>query len=220
MNTVSTQQGELFGALPVLAGGLEYRPEFISPDEEAQLLEEIAKLPLEHAAYKDYSARRRTTSFGSEYDFGENVLESAPAVPPFLLPLRDRFAEWIAISPERFAQALVSEYLPGTPLGWHRDVPQFEVIVGLSLGTPCRMRFRPYEADRADAGPGESFSLDLQPRSAYVMREASRWDWQHAIAPTPGLRHSITFRTLRRGWRRGGVKEAAKDPAQDPSTKP
>ena len=41
------------------------------------------------------------------------------------------------------------------------------------------------------------------------MREASRWDWQHAIAPTPGLRYSVTFRTLRRGWRRGRSEEGA-----------
>ena len=202
-------QGELFGALPVLPGGLEYRLEFITAEEEQALLEEFRKLPLENAAYKEYTARRRTTAFGSEYDFGENILEAAPAVPPFLFPLRDRLAEWLQIAPSRFVQALVSEYRPGTPLGWHRDVPQFEVIAGVSLGTPCRMRFRPYDPARDDASRAETFTLDLQPRSAYVMREASRWDWQHAIAPTPGLRYSVTFRTLRRGWRRGRSEEGA-----------
>jgi alkylated DNA repair dioxygenase AlkB len=38
-------------------------------------------------------------------------------------------------------------------------------------------------------------SVDLQPRSAYVLRGAARWDWQHSIAPTPALRYSITLRT-------------------------
>ena len=39
-------QGELFGALPVLPGGLEYRLEFITAEEEQALLEEFRKLPL------------------------------------------------------------------------------------------------------------------------------------------------------------------------------
>jgi alkylated DNA repair dioxygenase AlkB len=199
MSRMQVGQSDLFGALPVMLPGLDYVTDFISVDEESALLAEIAQLPLTEAQYKEYTARRRTTSFGSEYDFGANVLEAAPAVPDFLLALRDRIAGWLEIPAVKFAHALVSEYRPGTPLGWHRDVPQFEVIAGVSLGTACRMRFRPYEgkgASRADAG--ESFSLDLQPRSAYVMREAARWDWQHAIAPTPGLRYSVTFRTLRK----------------------
>jgi alkylated DNA repair dioxygenase AlkB len=184
-------QGELFGVLPVLPPGLQYSLELITPEEEARLIAEIGQLPLEEAKYKEYTARRRTTTFGSEYDFGANVLEAAPAVPPFLLPLRARIAAWVDVAPERFAQALVSEYRPGTPLGWHRDVGQFELIAGISLGTPCVMRFRPVDAK-------EGFVLELQPRSAYVMREAVRWEWEHAIAPTPGLRYSVTFRTLRK----------------------
>jgi hypothetical protein len=39
--------------------------------------------------------------------------------------------------------------------------------------------------------------MDLAPRSAYSMREEARWGWQHSIAPTPMLRYSVTFRTLR-----------------------
>jgi alkylated DNA repair dioxygenase AlkB len=204
--TVSTKgvpvdQGDLFGVLPVLPQGLEYVLDFIGADEEAALIEAIAQLPpqlaLKEAKYKEYTARRRTTTFGSEYDFGANVLEAAPAVPEFLLPLREKVAAWTDIPPARFAQALVTEYRPGTPLGWHRDVPQFEVIAGVSLGAACVMRFRPYEG-RAARARGDAFSLELHPRSAYIMRESARWDWQHAIAPTPGLRYSITFRTLRK----------------------
>jgi alkylated DNA repair dioxygenase AlkB len=40
-------------------------------------------------------------------------------------------------------------------------------------------------------------TIDLAPRSAYLMRDAARWQWQHAISPTKELRYSITFRTLR-----------------------
>ena len=45
--------------------------------------------------------------------------------------------------PAQFTQALVAEYQPGTPLGWHRDVPDFEDIVGVSLLNDAVMRLRP-----------------------------------------------------------------------------
>ena len=55
------------------------------------------------------------------------------------------------------------------------------------------MRFRPYPHRRNDR---TTLKLDLEPRSAYAMSGAARWDWQHAISPTRELRYSITFRTL------------------------
>jgi hypothetical protein len=48
------------------------------------------------------------------------------------------------------------------------------------------------------------FTLDLAPRSMYVLAGAVRWQWQHGIPPTPGLRHSITFRTPASDERRTG----------------
>jgi alkylated DNA repair dioxygenase AlkB len=117
-------------------------------------------------------------------------------LPDFLLPLREKAAAWAGVPHETFVHALVSEYRPGTQLGWHRDVPNFELIVGVSLGAPCRMRLRPYR-------PGERnlkedvIAIDLVPRSAYLMRGAARWQWQHSIPPTKELRYSITFRTGR-----------------------
>ena len=92
-----------------------------------------------------------------------------------------------------FAHALVTEYRPGTQLGWHRDTPEFGIVAGISLAAPCRMRWRPYPPSKSD----RALVLDLEPRSAYIMREDARWRWQHSIAPTKGLRYSITFRTLR-----------------------
>ena len=100
------------------------------------------------------------------------------------------------MQPIEFQHALVSEYSPGTPLGWHRDAPCFEVVAGVSLAGVARMRWRPYPPGTATARA--TFALDLPPRSAYIMRGAARWDWQHAVSPTRMLRYSITFRTLRR----------------------
>ena len=186
-------QGELFGGPSALPSGLVYQPEFISPEDERDLLAGIASLPLAEARYKEYTAHRRVASFGAGYDFGQNELTPAPSIAPFLLPLRDRLARWAGIAPEAFGYALVAEYRPGTQLGWHRDVPQFDLVAGVSLGSAARMRLRPYPPRRG----APTFDLPLAPRSAYILRDAARWDWQHAIAPTLSLRYSITFRTLK-----------------------
>ncbi|HEX6999192.1 MAG TPA: alpha-ketoglutarate-dependent dioxygenase AlkB [Gammaproteobacteria bacterium] len=187
-------QTELFRrALPE---GFEYRPDFLGRDEEAALLADLGGLPFAEAEYKEWRAKRRIVSYGGRYDFGSNELRPAPPVPPLLLPLRDRLASLAGLPAETFTHAVVTEYAPGAQLGWHRDVPSFEVVAGVSLGGWARMRFRPYPPRgrrRASA------HLDLAPRSAYVMTGPARWQWQHAISPTKELRYSITFRTLRGG---------------------
>jgi alkylated DNA repair dioxygenase AlkB len=187
-------QGELFGETTRLPDGLVYERDFISPAQEQDLLNEIGKLPLREADYKGYTAKRRIASFGSAYDFTSKALDPGPPLPDFLLPLRERIAAWLDLAATRFPHALVTEYRPGTALGWHRDVPQFEVIVGISLHSACRMRFRRYPPEKHSRK--KPLELRLQPRSIYVMRGTVRWRWQHSIPMTAGLRYSITFRTL------------------------
>ena len=189
-------QADLFDLGDRLPEGFVHQPAFLTPDEEAELLDRIRALPLEEAKYKQFKARRRTASFGSQYDFDVNALMPAPALAPFLDPLREKAARWLGLQPRQFVQALVSEYRPGAPLGWHRDVPQFELIVGVSLGGTCVMRLRPYRPGEKEAR-GDVISLTLEPRSAYVMRGPARWAWQHSIVATQELRYSITLRTAR-----------------------
>ena len=127
------------------------------------------------------------------HDFDAHALQRGGPLPAALEPLRAKAARWIGVAPEALVNALVAEYRPGTALGWHRDVPDFERVVGVSLGGACRMRFRrwpPRAPRRADV-----LSLELAPRSAYVLQGEARWGWQHSIAATPTLRYSITFRT-------------------------
>jgi alkylated DNA repair dioxygenase AlkB len=196
-----SSQGELFGNEAPLPEGFAYRPDFISTDEETALVEAIAALPLRPARYKTYEARRRILSFGFSYDFSANRLEPAPPIPAFLLALRQRAAAWLALDARDFEHALLTEYLPGTPIGWHRDSPDFETVVGVSLAGRCRMRFRPYPHLPRGGHPG--VDIELAPRSAYVLRHAARWRWQHHIPPAAEHRYSITFRTLRGGHARG-----------------
>jgi alkylated DNA repair dioxygenase AlkB len=189
------KQASLFAESRALPEGFVYRPDFLDGDEEAALIEKIARLPLCEAEYKQFTAKRRIASYGGRYDFSKGELLPAGDIPPFLLPLRERVAGWTAIAAVRYTHALVSEYQPGTQLGWHRDVPDFEEIAGISLGGRARMRLRPYPPVK---GRRElTRVLDLEPRSAYAISGEARWRWQHAISPTKELRFSITFRTRR-----------------------
>jgi alkylated DNA repair dioxygenase AlkB len=190
---VTLEQAELFGAVtPALPEGFVYQPEFLSIEEERALLDGIARLPLEQAKYKDYTARRRIAYFGHDYDFSANRLGDAPPIPAFLEPLRAKLARWMDIAASDFVTALVAEYRPGTPLGWHRDAPDYERVAGVSLGGRARMRLRRYPR-----GKDKPLALELAPRSAYQMTGAARWQWQHSIPATKELRYSITLRTLR-----------------------
>ncbi len=193
------QQAELFVQSSVLPIGLVYAPDFISADEEAALIAAIQILPLQSARYREFTAKRRTVSFDSQYDLTTNKVDSAPPLPQFLSPLRDRTAAAFDIPIAQFAHALVTEYETGAALGWHRDAMQFGIVVGISLASAARMRLRPYPP-RDNKREGV-ITLELAPRSAYVISGDARWRWQHSIPPTKALRYSITFRTLSRSKR-------------------
>jgi alkylated DNA repair dioxygenase AlkB len=172
--------------------GWRYQSEFIEPAEEAGLLRTFQGLPFEFAQYHAWTARRRIVSYGGRYDFSRAELEPAAPIPEFLLPLRARAAQWASVASAALGHAAIAEYTPGTQLGWHRDVPEFAIVIGVSLQGHARMRFRPYPHKQGDRS---TFVIDLAPRSIYLMRDAVRWNWQHAISPTPELRYSITFRS-------------------------
>jgi len=180
------------GALPQ---GLTYQPGFLSAAEEAELIALVQGLPLKQAQYKNYTARRKVVSYGGRFDYDTNELLPSGELIAALHPLRARVAEWAGVAPHALAHTLVAEYAPGTPLGWHRDVPNFEDVFGVSLGGEAVLRFRPYPPDaprREDV-----LKLTVAPRSVYALRGEARWGWQHSVAPVDELRWSVTFRTAR-----------------------
>ena len=180
------------GALP---DGLEIQSEFLSRAEEAVLIELVRQLPLQEAKYKEYTARRRVVSYGGKFDYDSNELLPSGELIDALQPLRARVAVWAGVEPQALVHTLVAEYAPGTPLGWHRDVPNFESIFGVSLGGCAVLRFRPYPPDRPRKK--DVIKLQIAPRSIYALRGTARWGWQHSVAPVNALRWSITFRTAR-----------------------
>lgn len=172
--------------------GLVYRPNFITAKEEAELIKTIEWLPLRNAKFGEYTAKRRSMAFGWWYDHDKEKFVPGSPLPDFLIPLTRKVAKWLDIPNKRVVEALINEYTPGTPIGWHTDREKFEHVVGVSLAGWCTIRFRPY----ATQAKKDTLSLELEPRSAYIMQKDVRWKWQHSVPPTKTLRYSITFRTL------------------------
>jgi alkylated DNA repair dioxygenase AlkB len=168
------------------------REELITPGEEAALLEVLARIQLGAYVMHGTAARRRVAYFGVGYGDVEQLHVRSPALPDELLPLRARCAELAGVAPEALAQVLVTRYPPGAGIGWHRDMPAFGIVVGVSLAKPCRFRLR-----RMGASARGALTLTLRPRSGYVLAGAVRWRWQHFIPPVEAERWSVTFRTLR-----------------------
>jgi len=175
---------------PALPAGFHYRENFVTEIEEQALLGAIADITFSDFEMRGVVARRRVAFFGQSY--------SRP-LPAFLRPCRARIALWAGVDAEAFAMALINEYRPGTPIGWHRDAPQYDVVAGISLLSTCRMKFRPYHSPAAPKGSRRAATQQvvLAARSAYLMTQAARTAYEHHIPPVAELRYSITFRTLR-----------------------
>ena len=182
----------LFDVPPDLPAGFVYRPEFLSADEERTIAAELATLPFEPFQFRGYEARRRVVSFGWKYDFTRTKLEAAEPIPDFLADARARAEAFAGVAPGGLQQLLINEYLPGAPIGWHKDRPVFADVVGISVQAPCTFRLR-----RRTAGGFERKSITLEPRSAYLISGEAREAWEHSIPPVEQHRYSVTFRSFR-----------------------
>ena len=194
--------GSLFE--PDTPPGFLYQADFISEHEEHRLVDDISRVAFSSFEMRGVVARRRVAFFGASYDAGSAEI---PPIPDFLLPLRERVAELANRDAAEFAMALINEYPPGAPIGWHRDAPQYDIVAGVSLLSPCRMKFRPYISPSAAAAASHAtrrtatHGITLEPCSAYLIAGDARSRYEHHIPAVATLRYSITFRTLRQGDR-------------------
>ncbi|MDF3020234.1 MAG: 2OG-Fe(II) oxygenase [Steroidobacteraceae bacterium] len=179
-------QANLFDDTP---GGFAARADFISEAEERALIAHCEALPFQPFAFHGWFGKRETVSFGWRYDFNDARVHAAPPIPEFLLPLRERAADFAGLVAADFEQALVIRYDAGAGIGWHRDRPVFDRVVGISLLAPCVLRFR-----RREGRAFRRFVVDALPRSAYLLSDEIRHEWEHSIAPMETRRFSITFR--------------------------
>jgi alkylated DNA repair dioxygenase AlkB len=159
--------------------------------EEQDLARHIAQLPLKEFEFHQFRGKRRVVSFGFRYDYNDRALREAADVPEFLCPLRDRAAQFAGVHADDIDHVLVTEYSPGAAIGWHRDKAEFDRVVGVSLLSPCRFRFR-LKRDST----WERTAITLEPRSIYLLSGPARTQWEHSIPAVDRLRYSITFRNL------------------------
>lgn len=183
----------LFGVTdPDAPEGFRYQPEVVTSRDEAELLVHIRALPFREFEFQGYTGRRRVVSFGWRYDFEARRLHKVDDIPEFLLALRKTAARFAGMPPAALQHALVTEYAPGAPIGWHRDKAVFGEVVGISLLAPCTFRLRRKRGER-----WERYAVVAEPRSAYLLSGAARTEWEHSIPPVEALRYSVTFRNLR-----------------------
>lgn len=185
---------DLFGA-PLLPG-LRTVANLVTAAEEAALTSAINRTDLTPFRFQGWKGKRLTFSFGWNYDFDTQQVARAAPIPEWLLPVRARMAAFAGLDGDRLIQALLIRYDPGAGIGWHRDRPIYEHVVGLSLGAAADMRFR-----RRKAGGGfDRLSVPLDPRGAYHLSGEARYEWEHSIVELERPRWSITFRTPSARW--------------------
>jgi alkylated DNA repair dioxygenase AlkB len=171
--------------------GLVQAADIVTPDGERELIRAIDAEDLAPFRFYAWRGKRLTRAFGWSYDYDAARFAPAPPIPAWLLPLRASAARFAGLPAEALVQALLIRYDPGAGIGWHRDRPVFEHVLGISLGAAATLRLRRRRADgfaRAAA--------PLAPRSVYHLAGEARHDWEHSIAPLQVTRWSITFRSL------------------------
>jgi alkylated DNA repair dioxygenase AlkB len=181
----------LFAEAPSGPEGLVYENGFVSAQEEQQLVAKIASLAFAPFQFHGFEGKRNVVSFGWRYGFDGSGLAPTEPMPSFLLPIRARAAAFARLPEEALEQLLVIQYPAGAGIGWHKDRPVFDETIGISLLSDCRFRFR----RRGERG-WDRFNLNAEARSIYVLRGASRSQWEHSIPEVETLRYSLTFRSL------------------------
>jgi alkylated DNA repair dioxygenase AlkB len=173
--------------------GLRHVREFISEATEQELIARISQLPLQPFQFGAFEGNRRVKSFGFRYDYTLQKLRESDPIPDWLGDIVRKVERFGDLPEGSVRQVLCTDYDVGVGIGWHRDKRHFDKVFGLSLGSPCKFRFRRRKRDG-----WERFTLDAEPRSLYVMEGEARHDWEHSIPPVARRRYSITFRTMGR----------------------
>lgn len=167
-------QAELFSISHEMPDGFVYRAHFVSAAEEEQLVAAIQQLAFEEIRMHGVVAKRRTVQFGHRYGFENFKLTEAPPVPEWLLPLRDCVAAFAGCAPQRLEEVLVTEYRAGAQIGWHRDAPPFDIVVGVSLLGECTMKFRGWPVISGTTQTEKRGKTLPSPRSSFCLHSAGR----------------------------------------------
>jgi alkylated DNA repair dioxygenase AlkB len=186
-----TSQLSLLPEASLSPAGLQYQPDFISEQDQHSIVRHLQSLTLQPFLFGAFEGKRRVASFGWRYDYSQQKLQKAEALPDWIAPLIMRVEAFGGLPNGAIRQVLVTEYEAGAGIGWHRDKPHFEEVFGLSLLSACRFRFR-----RRTDESWRRYTFRAEPRSLYLMEGESRHVWEHSIPPVEQVRYSVTFRSM------------------------
>jgi alkylated DNA repair dioxygenase AlkB len=171
--------------------GLEYIPEYISPEYEQELINLVDSQPW------NLELKRRTQHYGYKYDYKARSIDQSyylGALPYWLDELCNKLYS-NAIFNTKPDQVIANEYMPGRGIAPHIDCTTCfsETICSLSLISGCMMDFSNQEKQH----------LYLEPRSLLIMKDEARYKWKHGISPRKKdynikreRRISLTFRKV------------------------
>ena len=170
--------------------GVRFFPEAISQDETSAVLEFIHRIEFRTISMRGMIARRTVACFGFDYVYQSRSVVEVTPIPEVLYGVKSACADAARVI-DRFDQVIVSRYPADAGIGWHTDSPVFgDDIMGLSLAAPGKLQLRPRGTTKT------SLSIDLPPRSLYVLNGPARWEWQHRVPPVRAERYSLTFRIV------------------------
>jgi alkylated DNA repair dioxygenase AlkB len=150
--------------------GLQYYPEYITPQEHDQLLAIIDQQPWLT------TLKRRVQQYGYRYDYKSRAADASTflgALPAWVAPFTERLQREGLVA-QTLNQLIVNEYEPGQGISAHIDsVPAFgDTVLSLTLGSPCVMLFRNGETE---------VPILTEPRGLLIMQGEARYTWKHSI---------------------------------------
>lgn len=173
-----------------LITGFTYEPSFLSVEEEDALIERIELERFAPILMRGQRTRRSIVSYGLEFRPHVGSLATAPAVPDYLHPIRNRAAAISGVAPDALAQSLLTKYPRNSDIGWHVDHQSFgAIVIAVSLLGDATLALR---------RENEEHRLTIERRSIYVLRDSARFDYQHKVTAR-SLRYSITLRPIAGG---------------------
>jgi alkylated DNA repair dioxygenase AlkB len=166
--------------------GIRYVSDFIDQDTEERLIVSVD----EHLWQQ--SVDHRVQVHGYHYSHRERAAYRIGDLPLWARVLASRLHDE-GYTPSIANQLVANEYPPGTGIFAHIDQEVFgEVVVSVSLGSSCVMRF-------SDTDSANIEELFLEPRSLLVLGGSARWRWKHEIpARMSDVLHGIEHPRTRR----------------------
>lgn len=155
--------------------GLKVFENFITPEEETELLKKINK----SETRKPTKGRNKIQRFGSKKPYNTNMVSSE--LPEHFNFIIDRIMEKNLL-PIRPNSISINEYFVDQTIEPHVDSEASgKTITILSLLSDAKMEFSKLK---------EKIEFDYPARCLIQLNDEIRWKWTHAILPVKALRYS------------------------------